>query len=96
MYYFQSYNLAIAIAMACVQDANKEAHIANDNEKGLEEDLAKLKVKQEATKVAKGDTKKLKEASKKEESKKALQEKDDGKIEVGPEEFMKHPLQVSC
>ena len=96
MYYFQSYNLAIAIAMACVQDANKEAHIANDNEKGLEEDLAKLKVKQELTKVAKGDTKKLKEASKKAESKKALQEKDDGKIEVGPEEFMKHPLQVSC
>ena len=53
VYYFQSYNLAIAIAMACVQDANKEAHIANDNEKGLEEDLAKLKVKQELTKVAK-------------------------------------------
>jgi len=79
--------------MACVQDANKEAHIANDNEKGLEEDLAKLKVKQELTKVAKGDMKKLKETSKKEESKKALQEKDDGKIEVGPEEFMKHPLQ---
>ena len=82
--------------MACVQDANKEAHIANDNEKGLEEDLAKLKVDQELTKVAKGDTKKLKEASKKAESKKAVQEKDDGKIGVGPEEFMKHPLQVSC
>ena len=81
--------------MACLQVASEEAHIANDNEKGLEEDLAKLKVKQGATKVAKGDMKKLKEASKKEESKKAVQEKDDGKVEVGPEEFMKHPLQVS-
>ena len=66
--------------------------------KGLEEDFKKLKLKEDVCLAKEGG--KMKEETEKTEVKKE-QEKTTGKevignkeVEVGPEEFLKHPLQV--
>ena len=88
--------------MASVRIGNKET-LSCDNKrgKGLEEDFKQLKLKDEICLTQEG-------GKKKQETEKAEVKKEQGKttgkevvaankeetVEVGPEEFLKHPLQV--
>ena len=89
--------------MASVRSGNKET-LSCDNKrgKGLEEDFKQLKLKDEICLTQEG-------GKKKQETEKAEVKKEHGKttgkevvaankeenVEVGPEEFLKHPLQVA-
>ena len=83
--------------------ANKETQSGDKKQGiGLEEDFKKLKLKGEEAGLAKegGKMKQEKAAAKKEEEKttgkEVIASKDEkAVVEVGPEEFLKHPLQVN-
>jgi len=84
-----------------VKMANKETQSGDKKQGiGLEEDFKKLKLKGEEARLAKegGKMKQDKAAAKKEEEKttgkEVIASKDEkAVVEVGPEEFLKHPLQ---
>jgi len=87
-----------ATRMASVKMANKETQSYDKKQGiGLEEDFKKLKLKRDEAGLAKegGKMKKEKAPAKKEEEKTTgIASKDEkAVVEVGPEEFLKHPLQ---
>ena len=89
-----------ATRMASVKMANKETQSCDKKQGiGLEEDFKKLKLKRDETGLAKegGKMKQEKTPAKKEEEKTTgIASKDEkAVVEVGPEEFLKHPLQVN-
>ena len=81
--------------MVSVQSGNKESPSCDDKvgEKALDEDFNKLKLKEiSMAKELGGKMKQDKEAKKEQEQKmEAVAKKE---VELGPEEFLKHPLQV--
>ena len=81
--------------MASVRSGNKESPSSDNRrvEKGLEEDFNKIKLKEEISmaKELGGNIKQGKEVKKEQEKKEVVANKE---VEVGPEEFLKHPLQV--
>ena len=87
--------------MASAKSANKETPSCDKREgRGLEEDFKKLKLKEEACLDQEGGKKKEEKAEAKEEEEKPtgkeiVASKGEKTVEVGPEEFLKHPLQVA-